>query len=293
MSPNLVATIIGLILMVFTMGQVAPSISAAISGKNVELNLSREEALMQQIVRYRTLEGAFPTSMTDLTNKSYWRTVDNDNGFGGTYTFAVDETRGIVTITTTISDSAKRAQYIANYRHVFRPSDIGNGVLATKFVMPSTGTMGVAIPATGQIAVGTTAPDPASNTFWYDTSSGTAVLKVSNGTTWTAATSTTTGGGGMAAPSSSNIVTGVSSLPTTANPGDVRYVLDSSSNALNTYVYYGGQWVEAASGNGSTAITPTATNQGDCSGYNDNTLGRDTGGTIYVCQSIDSQATCN
>lgn len=246
MSSTFISTIIGLVLAVFTLGQVAPSVTQAFASKNVEVVLSHEESLSQQIQQYRTLEGSYPSTMADLISKGYWRTSDNDNGFGGNYTFSVDSTKGLVKISTTIADAAKRALYLGNFRHTFKPSDMGSGVVATTFVMPSTGSLGAPLPASN-IAVASAAPSASSNTYWYDTSSGSAILKVSNGASWadTSTVSTTS----IAAPSGWNTLSSASSLPSTASVGDVRYVYDSGSGQLMTYVYANGNWAVSDSGN--------------------------------------------
>ena len=89
-----------------------------------------------------------------------------------------------------------------------------------------------------------TAPNPASSTYWYDTSSTAAVLKVSDGTKWVAA-NTTSG----TTPTADTIVASAAALPTTGNTtGDLRYVYDSGGNVLNTYVWYNGAWVLSGGG---------------------------------------------
>lgn len=243
-SPIFVSSVIGLALMTVGLAQVVPSVSEAIYAKKIEVGIGREEALMQQIVRYRALEGVYPAAVSDLIDKGYWRAADNDNGFGSGYSFVVDSNKGLIWITTTIADDSKRLQYQNNYRHVFKPFDAGNGALTTPFVMATTGSMGAPLPTAGNIPVGASAPSAASNTYWYDTSGSSAVLKVSDGVTWTAATS-----GAASAPSASNIVSAPSALLTTGvNVGDVRYVYDASGNVLNTYVYYNGGWVLSGGG---------------------------------------------
>ena len=243
-SPILITTVIGLALAAVSITGVAPSMVEAIAARKVENNVSRAEALMQQIVRYRALEGEYPTTVADLVGKGYWQNQNNTNGFGGAYTFSVDATKGLVIIDTTFSDATRKTQYLNNYRHTFKPADIGNGVVRTIYVMPTSGSMGAPVINGGNgITASATSPNPATTTYWYDTSSSAAVLKVSDGTQWITASSS-----GSTAPTSSNIVASASSLPSTGNTGDVRYVYDSGGNVLNTYVWYNGAWVLSGGG---------------------------------------------
>ena len=242
-SPVLITTVLGLALAAISIGGVMPSMIEAIAAKKVETNVSRAEALMQQIIRYRALEGVYPTSVADLVTKGYWQNQNNTNGFGGTYSFSIDADKGLITIDTAFSDAVRKAQYLNSYRHTFKPTDIGNGVVRTVFVMPTSGSMGAPIINGGSgITASATAPNPTTTTYWYDTSSSTAILKVSDGTQWIAAG----GGGGSISPD--NIVSSTATLPTTGSTGEVRYVYDSTGNVLNTYVWYNGAWVLSGGG---------------------------------------------
>lgn len=255
MSPLLVTSVIGLALLTVGLSQVSPSIIQAIDAKKVEVNISREEALMQQIIRYRALEGSYPANVAAMISAGYWRSADNDNGFGGAYSFAIDDGKGLIAITTTIADATKRAQYLNNYRHIFKPADMGSGVVTTTFVMPSAGALAGALNTNGSIPASSSAPSPVTNTYWYDTSGSTAKLMVSDGANWREASSgTSSGGGGLPVPETSNIVTGTGALPSTGTNGDVRYVYDAAGNELDTYVYYDGGWVQAGNGSGTPPL---------------------------------------
>ena len=234
----LITSILGFILSIMALGSVAPSIGQAIYAKKVEIGISREEALMQQVIRYRAITGSYPATVADMVTAGYWSTNDNDNGLGGTYTFSVDNSKGLIEISTLISDTAQRAQYINNYRHVFKPVDMTGGVVKTTFIMPSAGSMGAPLPIAGAIPVSATAPSAASNTWWYDTSGATASLKVSDGVTWKAAASTGASGG----PSADNIVASAITLPATGTDGDIRYMYNSGTSSLSSYVWYNGSW---------------------------------------------------
>ena len=275
------------------LAQVAPSISQAIYAKKIEVGIGREEALMQQIVRFRALEGSYPNSITDLIDKGYWRSADNDNGFGGSYSFAVDSNKGQISISTTIADDDQRRQYLNNYRHIFRPVDGGSGVVSTTFVMPTTGSMGAPLAVSGNIPVSSTAPAAATNTWWYDTSGSTAVLKVSDGASWKTANA---GGSG---PTTDNIVTSTTGLPATGTAGELRYVYNSTSGSMNSYVWYNGNWVAYGGANTGTstgssgipslfsssrfALLSEYVMSGLTCAWNDGVLATDSSGNFYAC----------
>lgn len=261
MSPIFISTILGVAITVLTLGQVAPSITSAISSKNIEVGMDRETVLTQQILRYRAVEGSYPATVTDLVGKNYWTAANNTNGFGGSYTFTVDGSKNQIAIRTTIADAANRLKYINNYRHVFKPVDLGAGVVLTTFIIPGPGSIGSVVSATGSIPVSTTAPSAASNRYWYDTSGTTPALKVSDGTTWIAtasATSAPAGAAGIAPPSASNTVANSASLPVTATTGDVRYVYNAATSSLDTMFYYNGIWAKSGTGTNAQVITALA-----------------------------------
>lgn len=249
MSPYFVTSLIGIIIAVMTLGQVSPSATSAIFAKNVEIGLSRESSLMQQIVRYKAVEGVYPAIVNDLVAKGYWKASENNNQFGGTYTFTIDSIRNQVAISTTIADATRRAQYLGNYRHIFKPVDMGSGVVTSTFIIPKSNYIGALTPTASSITVAATAPDAATNKYWYDTSGQIPVMKISNGSYWTPMSS---GAGSATAPNSSNIVSNVAALPEHANVGDVRYVYSPSGNTLLTYVYYNNGWIY--SGTGSSVV---------------------------------------
>ena len=260
MSPMFISAILGVAISALALGQIAPSISSAIFSKNVDIGMGREVVLAQQILRYKAVEGAYPADVDALIAKSYWSALDNNNGFGGTYTFAVDSSKNQIAISTTIADATNRAAYINHYRHVFKPVDLGSGVVLTTFVMPSAGSIGAMVAATGSIPVSATMPSAASNTYWYDTSGTTPVLKVSDGSTWVAtASATTSTGAGVAAPSSSNILSSFAALPVSATTGDVRYVYNAATSSLDTLFYYNGVWSHAGTGSNAQVVTALST----------------------------------
>lgn len=137
MSPLLIGSVIGLLLTIMTLGQVSPSVMEAVISKKIEISISKEDALLQQIIRFHDLEGAFPEKVSDLIEKGYWREADDNNGFDSPFTFNVDGAKGTVTIKSSIQNPNRRAQYIRNFRHTFTPVDEGGGVVASHFVLPS------------------------------------------------------------------------------------------------------------------------------------------------------------
>lgn len=255
MSPTLISAALGVAITVLTLAQVAPSLTAVLNTSTAMTGLSREESLVQHIIQYKALEGVYPATIADMTAKKYWQASDNNNGFGGAYTFLVDATKGIIDISTTIADAKNRALYVNNYRHTFKPVDMGGGVVKTSFIMPSTGAMGAPVQSasTAAIPVTATAPNAASNTFWYDTSGSTAMLKVSDGTKWAATTTVSSGGGSAPAPSATTIVASANDLPVTATTGDVRYVFNAANSTLDTLIYYNGAWTQSE-----VAVSPVA-----------------------------------
>ena len=234
--PSLFVTaLIGLIFTVMAIGAVAPSLMQVFDAKKVEVSINKSESLIQQILRYRAVIGSYPADIATLTSAGYWSATDNSNGFGSVYSFSIDSNKGQITITTTITDSSKKAQYLGNYQHVFKPVDIGSNQVATTFILPSSGSMSPPVPVSGGVPVSATAPSAAANAWWYDTSGTAAVLKVSDGVTWRNANSTQS-----SAPTVDNIVT---ALPATGAEGDVKYLYASVTQSMTSYARVGGQWI--------------------------------------------------
>ena len=249
MSPTFFTSIIGLVITVLALGGVGPSIYASIAANKVGLGSGREDLLTQQVVRFKASEGVFPADMADLINKGYWSAADNDNGFGGTYSFAVDAAKNQVSISTVIADPVARAQYLSRKR-VFSPIQGANGLVSTTVVLPGGGTSGSPVASAGSILVASAAPNPANANYWYDTSGASPVLRVHDGTNWvkTDAGVSSSGSGGVPPPSTSNIVTSTAALPASATVGDVKYVYDSANSSLQTMYFYNGGWLKAGSG---------------------------------------------
>ena len=243
MSPLLISTALGLALSVIVASQVAPSIASAFDSAVTSSSLNNSETIVQNIIQYKAIEGVYPSSVADLISKGYLKSSDNTNGFGGSYDFLVNLSKGTVSVNTTITDAEKRGLYLNNYRHTFKPIDMGGGVIQTTFIIPVTGTLGVATQtASASIPISATAPNPASNAYWYDTSAPISVLRVSDGTAWAESKTFASAASGVAPPSAATIVANVAALPITATTGDVRYVMNSTNNTLDTMIYNNGAW---------------------------------------------------
>lgn len=256
MSPIYFASILGVAMAVLAVGEIAPSVATFAAARSVEASAAREAALFQQIVRYKAAVGSYPADVAAMVSSGYWRDADNDNGFGGNYSFSVDAVNDLITIETTISDGGERGRYLAAQRRGFKPAHIGNGVLRTTFVIPGAKMPAGLLPPVTSIPAQSVAPDPATNTWWYDTSGTVALLKVSNGLTWTSVGNAPGGStSGSLAPSATNIVTSTAQLPSSAKDGDVRYVYDEAERTVSTVVYYDGSWTRMGSGSNATLVT--------------------------------------
>lgn len=262
MSPIYFVSILGVLIAVAGAGAITPSVSNSVKARSVETTIAREHALVQQIIRFRAANGSYPADMNALVSAGFWKAADTPNGFGGAYSFTVDSAKNTITLTSSISDATTRSNYLSSVRHAFAPVHVGSGQVSKTFVIPNKDAAGALLPSPSQIPAQAAAPSPATNSYWYDTSGSTAILKVSNGTGWVASTSqgSSSGGGsqGTPAPTSSNIVTGAASLPSQGQNGDVRYVYDSSNKTMTTVVYFNGSWVQKGSGSNNLLVASLA-----------------------------------
>lgn len=183
MSPTYITTLIGMTFGVIALAQIAPNITQAVSSGKADAGASRSTALAEQVNQYIALEHSYPSTISDLVVKGYWRNSDNDNGFGGAFSFSIDGVKGTLTISTSIPDTASRAQYIGRRTHSFKPIDAGGGVVNATFIIPVSGALAAPMFST-KIPVSATVPSASANRYWYDISSGSAILNVSNGVSW-------------------------------------------------------------------------------------------------------------
>lgn len=260
MGLSVLFPIIAAILMLSILGKtVAPSVIQQIKTTKVDAQvIQTEKAIFEAICRYITLEQSNPTTMNDLITKNYFKATDNNNGFGGAFSFSIDSAKGTVTITTDIADATARAAYINSYKNTFRPTQGSGNYVNTTFVIPTSIMHGNGQFMAG-IPVQSTAPSASNYKYWYDTSGTEAILKMSDGSNWKSLASSTFSGG-SASTKLGQIITS-SDLPTTAESGDIKYVYDSISNTIQQYVYYNGNWV-LAGGGGSTS--EPVVNEGVC-----------------------------
>lgn len=231
------------------------SVITSIFDSKIQGSITKEQAISDQIWRYRALKGVYPSSMNDLVAAGMWVATDNNNGFGNPYSFTVNSTNGTIVITTVVPDAQAKAQYLSHYKNVWKPVDIGNNTLQVTTILPSNSVLAALPGNTSSAVVSSAQPDASSNTYWWNTSGSTPVLEISNGTSWSVAQSTSSGSG-VAAPSAANMVSSTGSLPATGNVGDVRYVY--SNGSISEYIYTPSGWALQAVGSGTLNSTPNA-----------------------------------
>ena len=195
MGMNMILTIIAGIVMTTMVGtQVAPSIIDQIKVKKIEVQtINNQEVIFEATKRYITMKQDVPATdfIGELIKANYIDEKVNDNGFSGTYEVNVDKALGVATITTTITDPKAQEAFLNSFTSMSKPTCTGtivDGVcdtneFKTKFVLPNEVMHGNALLMTG-IPIQATEPDPSETKYWYDTSSGKAVLKLFNGTSW-------------------------------------------------------------------------------------------------------------
>ncbi len=261
MGLSVLFPIIASILMLSILGKtVAPSVIQQIKTTKVDAQvIQTEKAIFEAILRYITLEQTNPASMNDLITKNYFQSASNNNGFGGTFSFTIDAAKGTATISTEIADSTARTAYINSYKNTFKPVQGSGNYVNTTFVIPTSVMHGNGQFMSG-IPVQSTAPNASNYKFWYDTSGAEVVLKMSDGSSWKNVATNSAAGGGTA-PTSLGTITTTSELPATAESGEIKYVYDSTSNTIQQYSYYKGNWV-LAGGGGSTS--KPVVNEGVC-----------------------------
>ena len=177
--------IAGIVMSTMVATQVAPSIVEGVKVKKTQVQtINNQEVIFEAIKRYTTMKQVAPTSITQLISENYIDSKVNDNGFGGTYSINVDKALGVATITTTIEDPKVQEAFLNSFMGTSKPTRVGTtNNFETKFVLPNEVMHGNALLMTG-IPIQNTAPDSNINKYWYDTSSGKAILKLYDGTKW-------------------------------------------------------------------------------------------------------------
>jgi hypothetical protein len=256
---SIILAVLGVMFTVMASYQLSPSIIKYIQAKKAENLVEKEKAIFDAVKRYITIKGTMPTTQ-NLVDEGYIdaNTV-SDNGWGVPITLAIDPNTGVVTLNTDIPDSYGKSAYLQSWRNWIKPTNPSGDTVASNFVIPTDVLGGNAGGILSGATVSTTPPDPSTSKFWYDTSSGKSVLKMSDGTTWTTATLPNSG---MPPVTSENTVTNTGSLPTSGNvEGDVRYVYNATTNTIDTYTYYGTSWSLLGSGGTTTsAVASCKTN---------------------------------
>ncbi len=185
MGMNTILTlIVGIVMTTMVGTQVAPSIIDQIKVKKTQTQtINNQEVIFEAIKRYTTIKQVAPTSIAQLISANYIDTKVNDNGFGGKYTINVDKALGVATITTTIADPKAQEAFLNSFTGTSKPTKVDTNKFETKFVLPNEVMHGNALLMTG-IPIQATPPDSNTNKYWYDTSSGKAILKLYSGASW-------------------------------------------------------------------------------------------------------------
>jgi alpha-tubulin suppressor-like RCC1 family protein len=250
---NILIMITSLILSGIILNQAYPSITEIINVKKVENNiLKKEEFIYDSICKYTIEEKIFPTSMNDLINKGFFLASYNDNGYGEPFTFLVDKNKGIISISTKIIDSKISALLINTNKSTFKAVQEANNIVALSFVIPSDLLSDNSL-ETKLIPIQSTSPDATLNKYWYDTSSGKSVLKISNGSSWKvlASNKSTIIEGEVLPPEEIPLEepeldialnTSMESMVTNAENGDIKYLYNSDTGNVEKYVYKDGRF---------------------------------------------------
>ncbi|WP_066355115.1 hypothetical protein [Aliarcobacter skirrowii] len=179
----LLPIIAGIVMTIMVGAQVAPSIVDNIKAKKVEYTtINNQEVIFEAFKRYSTIELASPSSIDDLINKGYMNEAHKKNGFGEDYSISINETKGILNISTTITDDKARNLFLNSFNNKNKPTCSGN-ICTTAYVIPTNFKHGSSWLMNG-IPAQDSAPSASAYKFWYKTFDGKAILMVSNGTTW-------------------------------------------------------------------------------------------------------------
>ncbi len=195
MGMNMIITLIMGITMSTILGTaIAPSIIESTKVTKVQTEtINNQEVIFEEIKRYITMQQKTKKKMDDLFKFNYIDPKVNDNGFGGGYEIVVDKASGVATITTEIKDPKAQEIFLKSFKGTSKPSykvdEYGTwdtNKFETKYVIPNDIMHGNALLMTG-IPIGSREPDSNTNKYWYNTSSGKAILKVydNDSSSWT------------------------------------------------------------------------------------------------------------
>lgn len=263
---NIILAVLGVVMMTIGTYQVSPSIQKYIQAKKVDNLIEKENAVFDAVARYISIKGGVPASAQALADEGYIEqsTID-DNGWGNPITLTVNDDTGILVVNSTIDDPQAKEIYLRSWKHPIKPTNSSGDIVDKVFVIPTEILHGNEDGELSGAIVSATPPDGGKYKYWYDTSSGEAILKLSDGTTWTPVVQSGTGGG-LPLATSQNTVTSTASLPTTGvEDGDIRYVYNADTKSVDTYTYYGSSWAKLGNGIGGggsgvvvAPITPTS-----------------------------------
>ena len=253
---NIILAVIGMILATVSMYKISPSVEKYIQSNKVESLIQKEQQIYDAAKRYITTTGSIPLNIEVLETAGYLPAdLADDNGWGQPITLSTTttQTNGQIAINTTIPNAYAKTVYLRSFKKTFTATNPSGDDTVSSFVLPIDVLHGNSGGVFSGAIASATAPTGELIKYWYDTSDTTkgAILKVkdtANGTWVPIATNNM-----LPRVSSTNTVAAVGSLPTTdVSDGDIRYVYNATSGAVDTYVYYGTGWQKYLSGSSAT-----------------------------------------
>ncbi|MDN5097970.1 hypothetical protein O8C85_05445 [Aliarcobacter butzleri] len=188
----LLSLIVGVAMTAIVGSQIGPNYIEQIKIKKVQTKtINNQNIIFEGIKRYVTIKQVEPNSLQEVINAGYLDPNVNDNGFNGNYAIVVDKAKGVATITTTITDTSVHEAFLNSFTNMSKPSCTGvisnkvcsTNTFKTTFVIPNEVMHGNALLMTG-VPIQATPPDSNIYKYWYDTSSGKAILKIHDGSSW-------------------------------------------------------------------------------------------------------------
>lgn len=250
----LLPLIAGIIMISITAASVAPSFIEKNRSLKVENKLvSNQQIIFEAIKRYSILNHVVPSNVNDLLIRDYILDEHLDNGFGGRFEFNIDKSKGLVNITTSLSNELAINMFINSLRNTYVPVRDGNK-LTTTFILPTNILHGNG-QLNSEIPVGDSPPQDNTSRYWYDTSSGKATLMMSDGTfengfkVWKKLSM----GTDRSKIEEDKIYDSPQDfIDVVAEIGEVRYAYEPITKSLQEYVYIGGSegWVSKSYVNG-------------------------------------------
>lgn len=246
MGINTILPIIAGVLMTTLVGTaIGPSVIEEIKVTKVEnLTINNQELIAEGVKRYITIEKKTPINLDEVISKGYLSSSINNNGFGEKYEINIDKNKGLLNITTIITDPIIQEIFLNNTESEYTPTKLEDNKFNTSYILPLE-IMHGSDDLMATIPIQNTPPcgiDPVctedNSKFWYDTSGGEVSLKGydDNSKTWK-----------IISDGSENGVYSSTIPNLTAEIGDKQYSYDSTTNIIQEYIYVdiGGieQWV--------------------------------------------------